>query len=127
MASACLLLRHIGMALKSSWVIYKATIARRANIPKIREKLTGSVHDTVVSSSLATSSGTTAASPATLQLERRECDSLKGLAPIYHSTCFAKLLRNGTSDFFIASQKPVHSLGVENVAANNANRVICKN
>ena len=65
----------------SSWVIYKASITRRANIPKMSEKLTGCVHGAVVSSPLAKSLETTAASPATLQLQRKECDTLRRPAP----------------------------------------------
>ena len=54
------------------------------------------VQGTVVSSPLEKSTGTTTASPATLQLERRERNNLRGSAPKYRSTCIAKFRKNKT-------------------------------
>ena len=68
------------MALVNSLVFNKATceniITRRAYIPQMSKELTG-VPGAIISSPLAKSTGTTTAAPATLQLERRECDSLR--------------------------------------------------
>ena len=117
----------IDRALMNSWVIHKASITYRASIPKTSEKLTGSVHGAVVSYPFAKCTETTTVSPATLQLERRECDALRGCAPKHRSMCFANLRRSRTSDIWLVCQKPEDSLYVGNVAANNANCVISKN